>query len=241
MKWWGQRKRLTIMQDALFSEYLTRRQNHQAGLKVKTRYSNGKQTWELTRILIYSYGFPIRLGTGFGLFCFWITPSLTSGSAFLTYSDAKHPLTDKPRLSASNVFSPSIGTSRYQWRKRRKGNQNQLFYLQSLRSVAAAADRWGTCPSSASCSKAGNQRAVTTPNIKQHKQSRKSTRPKSSKCLKGFHFSLFLFIILRMLSQHINVRLGSESKTEKFANCVKLRKGEWHNYNFPVSSNNMFQ
>lgn len=121
MKWWGQRKRLTTMQDALFSEYLTRRQNHQAGLKVKTRYSNGKQTWELTRILIYSYGFPIRLGTGFGLFCFWITPSLTSGSAFLTYSDAKHPVTDKPRLSASNVFSPSIGTSRYQWCKRRKG------------------------------------------------------------------------------------------------------------------------
>lgn len=54
------------MQDALFYEYLTRRQNHQAGLKVKTKYSNGKWTWESTGILIYSYGFPIRLGTGFG-------------------------------------------------------------------------------------------------------------------------------------------------------------------------------
>lgn len=229
-----------IMQDALFPEYLSRRQNHQAGLKVKTRYNNGNQTWELSRILIYSYGFPIRLGTGFGLFCFWITPSLTSGSAFLTYSDAKHPVTDKPRLSASNVFSPSIGTSRYQWHKRRKGKAESAV-LPAVSEVSCCWQVGDFAHPLPLGQRQVTRESVTTPNIKQHKQSRKSTRPKSSKCFKGFHFSLFLFIILLMLSQHINIRLGSESKTEKFANCVNLRKGEWHNYNFPVSSNNMFQ
>lgn len=62
----GLRKRPVITQDALFYEYLTRRHNHQEGLKVRTKDSNGKQGWKLTGILIYSYGFPIRQRTGLG-------------------------------------------------------------------------------------------------------------------------------------------------------------------------------